>query len=188
MKFLLAVFGWIHGLMALLFACAALVLIGGAVFPLFGALVERVLIRPVQGASVDLAIVITLGLLLFLIGLANVIWKPTETRVLPEQGAARTFRPDWLFDYERAGDEVRRRYRLQCQGDAQLPDHVGLIGEIEIGLHRAGPVHHVEAARADLRHVGAHDVVARFGHALDFGDGAGPGGGASARGRVRPGR
>src|SRR5687767_11378841 len=36
-----------------------------------------------------------------------------ETRVLPvPPGASRTFRPDWLFDYERAGDEVRRRYRL----------------------------------------------------------------------------
>ncbi|TAL24220.1 MAG: ABC transporter permease, partial [Frankiales bacterium] len=62
----------------------ALVVVLGVLAPLFGALVERVLIRPVQGGSVDLAIVITLGLLLFLIGLANVIWKPTETRVLPE--------------------------------------------------------------------------------------------------------
>lgn len=51
--------------------------------PLFGAFVERVLIRPLQGASVDLTIVITLGLLVFLIGLANVVWKPTVTRVLP---------------------------------------------------------------------------------------------------------
>lgn len=52
--------------------------------PLFGALIERVLIRPVQGASVDLTLVITLGLLLFLLGLANVVWSPTETRVLPK--------------------------------------------------------------------------------------------------------
>jgi DNA mismatch repair protein MutS len=38
-----------------------------------------------------------------------------ETRVLPvPPGASRTFRPDWLFDYERAGDEVRRRYRLHA--------------------------------------------------------------------------
>ncbi|MFP5218466.1 MAG: ABC transporter permease [Actinomycetes bacterium] len=62
----------------------ALLLVLGVLAPLFGAAIERVLIRPLHGASVDLSIVITLGLLLFLIGVANVIWKPTETRVLPE--------------------------------------------------------------------------------------------------------
>jgi hypothetical protein len=31
--------------------------------------------------------------------------------------------------------------------------HVGFGGEVEVHLHRAGPVHHVEAERADLRHV-----------------------------------
>jgi branched-chain amino acid transport system permease protein len=50
--------------------------------PLFGGLVERVLIRPLRGAAADLSIVITLGLLLFLLGVANVAWKPTEPRVL----------------------------------------------------------------------------------------------------------
>lgn len=62
----------------------ALVAVLGVLAPLFGAVIERVLIRPLHGASVDLSIVITLGLLLFLLGLANVLWKPTETRVLPE--------------------------------------------------------------------------------------------------------
>ncbi|HUR15071.1 MAG TPA: ABC transporter permease, partial [Mycobacteriales bacterium] len=57
------------------------VLLVGA--PLTGALVERVLIRPLRGAAADLSIVITLGLLLFLLGVANIAWKPTETRVLP---------------------------------------------------------------------------------------------------------
>ncbi len=51
--------------------------------PLFGALIERILIRPIRGASVDLAIVITLALLLLLIGVAFYIFKPTETRILP---------------------------------------------------------------------------------------------------------
>ena len=60
----------------------ALILVLFVLAPLFGAIVERVLIRPLQGASVDLAIVITLGLLLFLIGVANAIWKPTQTRIL----------------------------------------------------------------------------------------------------------
>jgi len=62
----------------------ALVAVLGVAAPLFGALVERVLIRPLKGAAVDLSIVITLGLLLFLIGVANIAWKPTESRVLPE--------------------------------------------------------------------------------------------------------
>lgn len=62
-------------------AMAAILLLGA---PLFGGLIERVLIRPLKGASVDLSIVITLGLLLFLIGIANILWKPTQTRVLPQ--------------------------------------------------------------------------------------------------------
>ncbi len=61
----------------------ALILVLGIAAPLFGAAIERVLIRPLQGAAVDIAIVITLGLLLFLIGVANVVWKPTEARILP---------------------------------------------------------------------------------------------------------
>lgn len=52
--------------------------------PLFGAIVERLLIRPVQGAAVDLSLVVTLGLLLFLIGLASLLWRPTTARNLPE--------------------------------------------------------------------------------------------------------
>jgi branched-chain amino acid transport system permease protein len=64
-----------------LLALAAILLVAA---PLFGALVERILIRPLQGASVDLSLVITLGLLLFLIGVANLIWKPTQPRVLPQ--------------------------------------------------------------------------------------------------------
>ena len=52
--------------------------------PLAGAAVERVLVRPLRGASVDLALVVTLGLLLFLLGVANLLWKPTTPRVLPK--------------------------------------------------------------------------------------------------------
>jgi branched-chain amino acid transport system permease protein len=64
-----------------LLALAAILLVGA---PLFGALIERLLIRPLKGAAVDLSIVITLGLLLFLIGLANLAWKPRVSRALPE--------------------------------------------------------------------------------------------------------
>jgi hypothetical protein len=38
--------------------------------------------------------------------------------------------------------EQRGRHRLQRQRDAELLDHVGLGREIEVHLHRAGPVHH----------------------------------------------
>ena len=54
------------------------------VAPLMGAVIERVLIRPIRGASVDLAIVITLALLLLLIGVANVVWKGTDVRIVPK--------------------------------------------------------------------------------------------------------
>ncbi len=37
-------------------------------------------------------------------------------------------------------------------------------GKIEIRLHRAGAEHHVEAERADLRHVAGHDLVALLRH------------------------
>ncbi|MBK5307998.1 MAG: ABC transporter permease [Frankiaceae bacterium] len=53
------------------------------VAPLMGAVIERLLIRPIRGASVDLAIVITLALLLLLIGVASVIWKGTAVRIVP---------------------------------------------------------------------------------------------------------
>jgi branched-chain amino acid transport system permease protein len=62
-------------------ALPAVLLVGA---PVLGAAVERVLIRPLRGAAADLSIVITLGLLLFLLGAANLAWKPTEARVLPK--------------------------------------------------------------------------------------------------------
>ncbi len=62
----------------------SLLVVLGVAAPLFGALVERVLIRPLRGAPVDLTLVITLGLLLFLIGVANIAWKPQRIRVAPQ--------------------------------------------------------------------------------------------------------
>jgi branched-chain amino acid transport system permease protein len=52
--------------------------------PLLGALIERVLIRPLHGAPVDLSLVVTLGLLLASIGIANQLWRPTVGRVVPK--------------------------------------------------------------------------------------------------------
>jgi branched-chain amino acid transport system permease protein len=65
-------------------AWLALVTVLLVLAPLFGGLLERVLIRPLHGASVDVSLVITLGLLLFLLGVANYVWDQREARVLPE--------------------------------------------------------------------------------------------------------
>jgi branched-chain amino acid transport system permease protein len=50
--------------------------------PLFGAAVERVLMRPLRGASLDITLTVTLGLLLLLLGLAVVLWDPTKPRII----------------------------------------------------------------------------------------------------------
>ena len=46
--------------------------------PLFGALIERVLMRNVRGSDTGVALMVTLGLLLALIGVAFWRWKQTE--------------------------------------------------------------------------------------------------------------
>ena len=61
----------------------ALLLVLLVLAPLSGALIERVLIRPLYGASLGVTLVVTLGILLFLLGAADAIWKPTITRNLP---------------------------------------------------------------------------------------------------------
>ncbi len=60
--------------------------------------------------------------------------------------------------------EKRRRHRLQRQGHAHLLDHVRLGREVEVHLHRAGPVHHGFAHGADPVHVVGHQLVAPLGH------------------------
>jgi ABC-type branched-subunit amino acid transport system ATPase component/branched-subunit amino acid ABC-type transport system permease component len=62
---------------------AALLVVIGVVAPLMGALIERALIRPLHGSAADLPLVVTLGLLLFLVGIANLLWKQTIIRTLP---------------------------------------------------------------------------------------------------------
>ena len=64
-----------------LLALLAILLVGA---PLLGAAIEGALIRPLRNAAVDLTLVTTLGLLLFLLGVANLLWKPTVPRVLPQ--------------------------------------------------------------------------------------------------------
>src|SRR5688572_22814102 len=45
--------------------------------PLFGALIERILIRNLRGASVGTSLVVTVALMVTLIGTAQAIWNPT---------------------------------------------------------------------------------------------------------------
>jgi branched-chain amino acid transport system permease protein len=68
----------------------SLVLVLLVLAPLFGAAVERVLIRPLYGAPIGITLVVTLGLLVTLIGLANLAWDPQTTRVLPKFFAGST--------------------------------------------------------------------------------------------------
>src|SRR5437588_6932192 len=51
--------------------------------PLMGAVIERVLMRHLYSAPLAVRLVVTLGLLLFLLYLADAIWKPTITRQPP---------------------------------------------------------------------------------------------------------
>ena len=67
------------------------------------------------------------------------------------------------LDKRRVGEQ-RHRHRLQCQAYPEFFDHVGFGLVVEVGLHRAGAQHHVEAEPPFFRHVIAHDPVARLGH------------------------
>src|SRR3954452_11255895 len=58
----------------------ALALVILVLAPLLGAIIERLLMRPLRGASLDATLTTTLGLLLFLIGLATVVWDPKKPR------------------------------------------------------------------------------------------------------------
>ncbi len=52
--------------------------------PLFGAVIERAIMRPLYGATTSVSVVVTLGLLLLLFGVAESLWSPTNTYVVPE--------------------------------------------------------------------------------------------------------
>ena len=51
--------------------------------PLAGAVIERALVRRLHGAPVTASIGVTLGLMLLLVGVASVLWKPDTARNLP---------------------------------------------------------------------------------------------------------
>lgn len=64
-------------------AIVGMLLVLALLGPLFGALVEVVLIRPLYRRSAEAPLVATLGLLLILIGVSFAIWDPGKTRRLP---------------------------------------------------------------------------------------------------------
>lgn len=61
----------------------ALILVVLIMAPLLGALIERVLMRGLRNASVATSLVVTVGLMVALIGLAQNIWDPRDPRRLP---------------------------------------------------------------------------------------------------------
>jgi branched-chain amino acid transport system permease protein len=64
-------------------AWAALLLVVGVVAPLCGAVVERTMMRHLADAPVGVSLVVTVGLLVGLIGLAQAVWPPTARPVRP---------------------------------------------------------------------------------------------------------
>ncbi|MCU1602146.1 MAG: transporter permease [Frankiales bacterium] len=60
-----------------------MLLVLGVLAPLFGFVVEVVLVRPLYRRSAEAPLVATLGLLLILIGTSFAIWDPGKTRRLP---------------------------------------------------------------------------------------------------------
>ena len=62
-------------------ALVALVLVVGVIAPLFGALIERTMMRRMTDAPPVVSLTVTVGLFVGLIGLAQSVWPPTGRRV-----------------------------------------------------------------------------------------------------------
>src|SRR4029078_8420287 len=60
------------------------ILVVFVIAPLFGALIERVLMRNLAGATVVTTVVITIGLLVMLIGVAQSAWPPSDPHLVSE--------------------------------------------------------------------------------------------------------
>src|SRR3954453_11644132 len=65
-------------------AVVSLVLALFVIAPAMGLVIEGLLMRPLHGASPDVLIVVSLGLLLALVGAAQLIWDPSSFRRLPQ--------------------------------------------------------------------------------------------------------
>jgi branched-chain amino acid transport system permease protein len=63
----------------------AVILVVFVIGPLFGAAIERVIMRGIEGTTDVVKIVVTISLMIALIGLANVIWDPNVGRPVQAQ-------------------------------------------------------------------------------------------------------
>ncbi|MEX0768916.1 MAG: ABC transporter permease, partial [Microthrixaceae bacterium] len=70
-------------------ALPAFLLVVFVIGPLFGAIVERGIMRGIEGASDVVKIVVTISLMIALIGISMVIWKPDVARPVPAFFAGR---------------------------------------------------------------------------------------------------
>ena len=61
----------------------ALIVVLLVLAPLVGALIERVLMRNLRGGDTGTSLVVTIGLLLALIGFAQIVWPPNAVRAIP---------------------------------------------------------------------------------------------------------
>src|SRR5258708_17434994 len=61
----------------------AMVVILFVLAPLLGALIDGVIMRRLHGRPVELTLMVTVGLMLLMIGLAQTRWNPGEARILP---------------------------------------------------------------------------------------------------------
>lgn len=62
----------------------SLVIVVGVVAPVFGAALERLMMRRLTDASVTVSLTVTVGLLVLLMGLAQAIWQPGIQRTVPK--------------------------------------------------------------------------------------------------------
>lgn len=123
----------------------AVVVILIVVAPLFGAIIERLLIRPLHGASVDVSIVVTLALLLGLIGATQLTWNQAKIRRAPAFFPSLHFN---LFGFHMNGNQVtvivaaiavavalrlffqRTRIGIAMRGVVDNPDLVAMAGGV----------------------------------------------------------
>src|SRR5258708_13112210 len=71
----------------------ALVFILFVLAPLLGALIDGVIMRRLHGRPVELTLMVTVGLMLLMIGLAQTPWIPGEPRLLPPRLAGHHVKP-----------------------------------------------------------------------------------------------
>src|SRR5690606_32586030 len=70
----------------------AVILVVFVIGPLFGALIERVIMRGIEGTSDVVKIVVTISLMVALLGLSQVIWRPNVARPVQAFFAGETLR------------------------------------------------------------------------------------------------